>query len=87
MGEFTYTVLRPSGAGQEASHGGIKGINDEMLSAGMKPRWLPHFEVTDCDAVAAKASEHGGNVSMAPEDLQGVGRLACWRTPSVRPSL
>jgi predicted enzyme related to lactoylglutathione lyase len=70
MDGYNYTVVTPSGGGQEASQGGIMGISDQ------RPRWQPYFEVTDCDAVLAKASERGGTVVMGPEDVPGVGRLA-----------
>ncbi|MQA85566.1 MAG: VOC family protein [Streptosporangiales bacterium] len=76
MGGFSYTVVSPSGGGQDASHGGIMGLSEEMLAGGMTPRWQPYFEVADCDAVVAKASELGGSAPMPPEDVEGVGRLA-----------
>ncbi|KWX01901.1 Glyoxalase/bleomycin resistance protein/dioxygenase [Carbonactinospora thermoautotrophica] len=81
MGGFTYTVVRPSGGGQEASQGGLMGLNDAMLSAGMTPRWQPYFEVADCDAVVATASERGGTVPMSPEDIEDVGRVALLTDP------
>ncbi len=76
MGGFTYTIVRPAGGGPEASHGGIMALSNEMLGAGMTPRWQPYFEVTDCDAVVARATEQGGAAPMPPEDVTGVGRLA-----------
>jgi uncharacterized protein len=76
MGDFTYTVIRPAGGGRESGQGGIMGINNETASAGLTPRWQPYFEVTDCDAVAAKATERGGTVPMPPESVESVGRLA-----------
>ncbi len=76
MGGFTYTVVRPSGGEDGTDQGGIMGMNDEMLGAGMKPRWQPYFEVTDCDAIVAKAAERGATVLMPPEDVEGVGRMA-----------
>lgn len=81
MGDFTYTVVRPSGTGQEASQGGIMPISPEMASGGVTPRWQPYFEVTDCDAAAAAASSHGGTVLMPPQDIEGVGRLALFTDP------
>jgi len=47
-----------------------------MLGAGIKPRWQPYFEVSDCDATVAQAAERGATVAMQPEDVPGVGRLA-----------
>ncbi len=81
MDGFTYTVTYPSGGDQETSQSGIMEISDEMLSSGMKPRWQPYFEVVDCDAVVAAASEHGGTVSMSPMDVEGVGRMAALSDP------
>ncbi|MCQ4080385.1 VOC family protein [Streptomyces sp. RB6PN25] len=79
MGGFTYTVVSPSGGGQEASQGGIMGLSDEARSAGATAHWLPYFEVADCDAVVAKVSGIGGTVLMGPADLEGVGRMAALR--------
>lgn len=76
MQGFTYTVVRPSGSEPDASHGGIMGLSQEMLRAGMTPRWQPYFEVTDCDTVVARATEQGGVAPMPPESVEGVGRLA-----------
>jgi uncharacterized protein len=81
MGAFTYTVVRPAGTGQEASQGGIMPISAEMARGGVTPRWQPYFEVTDCDAVAAAVSSHGGTVLMPPADIEGVGRLALFADP------
>lgn len=79
MSGFTYTVISPSGGGEEASQGGIMGLSEEARSAGVTAHWLPYFEVADCDAVVAKASEAGGTVVMGPADLEGVGRMAALR--------
>jgi predicted enzyme related to lactoylglutathione lyase len=81
MGAFTYTVVRPSDTGQEASQGGIMPISPEMASGGVTPRWQPYFEVADGDAVAVAASSHGGTVLMPPQDIEGVGRLALFADP------
>lgn len=76
MKDFTYTVVRPTGTGEGASQGGIMGMNEEMLSAGVPSNWQPYFEVTDCDAVVAKALEKGATSPMPGEDVEGVGRIA-----------
>jgi predicted enzyme related to lactoylglutathione lyase len=76
MDGFTYTVVRPSGGADGTDQGGIMGLSDEMLGAGIKPHWQPYFEVSDCDAAVAKAAERGATVAMQPEDVPGVGRLA-----------
>jgi predicted enzyme related to lactoylglutathione lyase len=81
MAEFSYTVLRPAGGGQEASHGGIMPISGEMAASGAPAHWRPYFEVADCDAVAARAAERGGSVGMPPTDIEGVGRMAALADP------
>jgi predicted enzyme related to lactoylglutathione lyase len=76
MPGFTYTVVRPAGTGEEAAQGGIMAMSEEMLGAGVPPHWQPYFEVADCDAVVAKATEKGGTAPMPPDDVEGVGRIA-----------
>ncbi len=82
MGDFSYTVIRPAGGGDDSSQGGIMPLSPEMAAAGMSTRWLPYFEVADCDAVAAKAAEHGGSVNAPAQDVPGVGRFASLADPS-----
>jgi len=81
MDGFTYTIVRPSDTGQEASQGGVMGINEDMRKAGMQSRWQPYFQVTDCDAVVATATKQGGEALMQPADLEGVGRMAALADP------
>jgi predicted enzyme related to lactoylglutathione lyase len=40
------------------------------------PHWLPYFQVSNCDASAAKAKELGGKFCLAPMTMEGVGRMA-----------
>ncbi len=75
-GGATYTVLSPAGGGQQAAHGGIMAISDEMGEAGFKPQWGVYFETGDCDAVAALADAQGGSVIMPPTTMEGIGRMA-----------
>jgi uncharacterized protein len=79
MGEFNYTLIRPSGGGDDSTQGGMAPLTPEMTAAGAKPHWLPYFEVTDCDGAAAIAAEHGGAVTMPPQDVPQAGRMA-WLT-------
>ena len=81
MGDFSYTVIRPAGGGDDSSQGGIMPLSPEMAAAGMSTRWLLYFEVADCDAVAAKAAEHGGSVNAPAQDVPGVGRFASLADP------
>jgi predicted enzyme related to lactoylglutathione lyase len=45
------------------------------------PHWLPYFTVDDCDAIAAKTKELGGNVHLAPMTMENVGRMALLADP------
>ncbi|MGW0733169.1 VOC family protein [Streptomyces sp. NPDC002851] len=86
MGEnLTYTVLRPSGTTQEAAHGGLMQLPQENLDAGSTPEWHPYFEVSDCDATAAKAAEAGATTLIPPTDAPDIGRLAMFLDPSGAP--
>jgi uncharacterized protein len=82
MGDFTYTVISPAGGGDDSSQGGIMPIGPEMAAAGVTPSWLPYFEVADCDAVVATASEQGGAVIVPPTDVPEVGRFATLADPA-----
>ncbi len=42
----------------------------------MPPNWSPYFEVSDCDAAAARVKELGGQVVVPPTDIENVGRFA-----------
>jgi predicted enzyme related to lactoylglutathione lyase len=82
MGDFTYTVISPAGGGDDSSQGGIVPLSPDMTATGVRTRWLPYFEVVDCDAVAAKAAEQGGSVTSPAQDIPGVGRFAALADPS-----
>jgi uncharacterized protein len=82
MGDFTYTVIQPAGGGEDSGQGGIMPISPEMGRAGVTPHWLPYFEVADCDAVVAAASEQGGSVGVPATDIPGVGRFATLADPA-----
>ncbi len=47
----------------------------------MPPNWSPYFEVTDCDAAAAKVKALGGQVMVSPTDIANVGRFAVVADP------
>ncbi|MGP3998825.1 VOC family protein [Streptomyces sp. 8N706] len=78
---ITYTVVAPSGGGQEALHGGIMQLPPENLEAGTVSSWHPYFEVPDCDAAVATATEHGATAIIPAEDAEGIGRLAMFVDP------
>jgi predicted enzyme related to lactoylglutathione lyase len=85
MGDFTYTVISPAGGGEKESQGGIMQLTPEMAAGGMVTRWLPYFEVEDCDGVAAEAARQGGIVAADPQDIEGVGRFAVLVDPAGAP--
>ncbi|MFI1967193.1 VOC family protein [Streptomyces pathocidini] len=76
-GPDTYTLLTPSGLGEERMQGGLMQLTAEHLAlTGGRAYWHPVFGSTDTDATLAKVTENGGSVQMGPEDAEGVGRLA-----------
>ncbi|MCX4820619.1 VOC family protein [Streptomyces sp. NBC_01142] len=75
-GSGSYTMVSPAGAGPDGMFGGIVPLSADPAEAAEGPYWLPYFEVADCDAAVARATELGGKVRMAPVDLEGVGRFA-----------
>lgn len=77
----TYSMVTPAGLGEERMHGGMMRLSPEELPGG-RPYWHPVFEVADCDATVARVTGNGGSVLMAPEDAEGVGRLAVCLDPA-----
>ncbi|HET8644022.1 MAG TPA: VOC family protein [Vicinamibacteria bacterium] len=63
----------------ETAVGGMIAIEPEW--GPMPAHWLPYFQVRDCDATAARASELGGGVMMPARDIANVGRFAILRDP------
>jgi uncharacterized protein len=80
MGDFTYTVLSPAGGDERSSHGGIMPAGPQEAAAGS--RWLPYFEVADCDDAVARAAAGGGTVLAPAMDVEGVGRMAALADPA-----
>ena len=48
---------------------------------GAPPYWMPYFLVADCDSVADRAKELGGDWCMPPTTLPNVGRFAVLKDP------
>jgi hypothetical protein len=48
----------------------------EQVPPNVPPHWLLYFEVADCDASVAKATELGARALMPPMSLEGVGRFS-----------
>jgi predicted enzyme related to lactoylglutathione lyase len=82
MGDFTYTVIKPAGGGEQSSQGGIMPLTPDMAAAGATPSWQVYFEVADCDATVATVTKLGGSVSVPATDIPGVGRFAMLSDPA-----
>lgn len=72
----TYTMVKPPGTEDGEAFGGLVPIGTDPMEDADRPYWTPYFEVSDCDATAAKAEETGGTVRLAPVFMAGVGRFA-----------
>lgn len=81
MPGVAYTLVAPSGGGQQAAHGGIMRLAEENVAAGTTSAWHPYFEVTDCDATFATATGRGATEMMPPTDAEGIGRFAMLTDP------
>lgn len=84
-GGMVYTTVRAAAAGEGGDQGGIMQISPELAASGMTSGWGIYIEVSDCDAVVAKARELGGTVVMGPDTMPGVGRLAALVDPHGAP--
>ncbi|MGW3422733.1 VOC family protein [Streptomyces phaeochromogenes] len=72
----TYTCVNPAEGGEDSMFGGVVPLADDPMERETGAYWLPYFEVTDTDAVVAKAEESGGTVRMPATSVEGVGRIA-----------
>ena len=70
-----YTVLSANGIGV----GGIMATPPDMQ---MPPVWTGYIHSTDVDRDAKRATELGGSVFKAPQDIPGVGRFTVLTDPS-----
>jgi predicted enzyme related to lactoylglutathione lyase len=43
--------------------------------------WLPYIQVSNCDAIAAKAKQTGATFHLEPMTMEGVGRFAVIADP------
>ncbi len=75
LGPMTYTEWRLGGR----AVGGMVHLDDNWPE-GIASHWMVYFAVADCDAVAAQATELGGQVSVPPTDAPP-GRLAVITDP------
>lgn len=82
MPGMTYTLISPSGGGEEGQHGGLMELPLDGSGPANTVNWHPYFATADCDATYATAVAHGATGIMPPEDAPGVGRLAMLLDPS-----
>ncbi len=75
MGGFTYYVF----VSDDTMRGGMMALDPAWGE--VPPHWAVYFNVTDCDAVVAKAESLGAKVHMRPTDIPGVGRFAVIADP------
>jgi uncharacterized protein len=47
----------------------------------MPAHWMAYFQISDCDATAAKAKQHGARFFMEPMTMENVGRFAIVADP------
>jgi uncharacterized protein len=59
--------------------GGMIRMTDEWGTA--PSHWMPYFQVSDCDGLAQKAMELGGQVMVPPTDIPNTGRFAMLQDP------
>jgi uncharacterized protein len=52
---------------------------------GVPPSWVVYFAVDDCDAVARRVQDLGGELHYGPEDIPRVGRFAVVMDPQGAP--
>jgi predicted enzyme related to lactoylglutathione lyase len=60
--------------------GGVMAMPSQVPSE-VPAHWTPYFQVTDCDATAAKATSAGGKTIVPPTDIPKVGRFAMIEDP------
>ena len=63
----------------KSSFGGILKMTEEFGNA--PPHWAVYWQVSDCDASAAKLKELGGTLHHGPFDMPSVGRIAVCADP------
>ncbi|MFH7596761.1 VOC family protein [Streptomyces racemochromogenes] len=80
-GGLVYTIAGPAGGGERTVHGGILELTQAHLDAGSVSEWHPYFEVEDCDAALARASEVGATVIIPAMEADGVGRIGMLLDP------
>ena len=72
--DAVYTSFKLDGRDAAACH--------QMLPAGESPNWRLFISVESADDTAARATQSGGTVLMAPIDLEQIGRMAVMQDPT-----
>ena len=75
MGEVTYTMIKCG----EIDAGGMMALEGPQME-GVPPHWMTYFAVDDCDGVAAKVAESGGQVRVPPTEIP-VGKFSVLADP------
>ena len=75
MDGVAYEIIK--NRGEDA--GGIMPMDGPQFE-GVPAHWLVYFDVTDCDATAAKAAETGGKILVPPTEIP-VGKFALLQDP------
>lgn len=75
MGEFDYHIAKVG----ERQNGGVMPMEGPMWE-GIPTHWMVYFAVADCDAIANKCKQLGGDIRVPPTDMQ-VGRFAVLSDP------
>jgi uncharacterized protein len=61
------------------------GITKSKAPASVPSHWIPYIAVDDVDQAAAKATELGGKILLAPTDIPTIGRFAAVKDPQGAP--
>jgi len=61
--------------------GGVNDLPEEAREAGAPPHWLSYTLVDDVEATAARATELGATVYVAPQEIPGSGHFAVLADP------
>ena len=81
LGWTTFDVPGAQGSYSLARANG-KDVAGIHLSTRGEPSWLHYVSVESTDRAAARATELGGTVEVAPFDVHGVGRMAMIQDPA-----
>jgi uncharacterized protein len=75
-GDIEYWVIRNG----DRSNGGMRRQEEEEVSGGVPPNWMPYFTVANTQDAVAKVGELGGGVVVPPREVP-TGRFAVVQDP------